>query len=677
MQRPERAPGGLANRRSTAARRAFLAPRRAAFPTTTTNPAAAPAAPLVSAADPTSPPKPAPEVTGPLPLLGPLDRVSLKALFYGVDDIHKDLKSDVFRMSLLGARAFQIRSPQLMAAVQRAPPSLVAKTTQGFRRVESWLGNTLFNEDDLDRHAEMREALSPAFSPAGVRALVPLFEEVGDELAGAMAALAAGGGGDGGGGNQQLQQVDAEQLCRRATMDAIGRAAFGGFDFGAVAAALPPPQQQQEGDDGAASSGGGGVSFAPPSSPIPSPAASPSPPPSASAAAAPKAQQEDMRDILDVWDRLLRTAMLLSFNFPLPDALVPGWREYGASLARLNAILDSILAAKEAREAAEAAGEGGEEGESGGSDWKSSSSSSSTPDLLSALLKGRRERPDLFTDASVRSTLHLFLFAGSDTTASLLSFLFYELSRRPEAQRRCVAEARAAVRAAALDDEGRQQQPQQSQQPSSQQPPSQPQQQQHPYSPARLPYLHACINETLRLYPPGTDTARFSAADLDLGGLFVPKGSLLLLNNYSLHRHERLWPRPNEWLPERWIPGEAEAAGLLMLPQSSASASASSVSGRSLSSAPGGSSGAAAAGAGDSFQPFGVGARACIGRLFAMLEAAVLASRVLATLELSPGDEECALLQKFTLSSEKGVFLRAARREAQEEGEEGEGRAAR
>jgi cytochrome P450 len=350
-----------------------------------------------------------------------------------------------------------------------------------------------------------------------------------------------------------------------------------------------------------------------------------------------------MRDILDVWDRLLRTAMLLSFNFPVPDALVPGWRDYRSSLKRLDAILDAVLADRE-REQQERRKK--RRDQAGGAD-AAEGESAAAEDLLSALLRGRRERPELFSDASVRSTLHLFLFAGSDTTASLLSFLFYELSRRPDAQARCAAEARAAVARSAREQRAppppsssssSQGQPQ-----AQQQPPQQPQQQ-HAYSPARVPFLTACMNETLRLYPPGTDTARRAAADLDVGGFFVPKDSLLLLNNYSLHRHERYWPRPGEWLPERWIPAEAAAAGL----------------------AP---DGFPPAGSSDTFQPFGVGARACVGRLFAMLEAAVLASNVLAAYELSPGDADVALLQKFTLSSEQGVFVRARRRAAAQEDE--------
>jgi hypothetical protein len=68
-------------------------------------------------------------------------------------------------------------------------------------------------------------------------------------------------------------------------------------------------------------------------------------------------------------------------------------------------------------------------------------------------------------------------------------------------------------------------------------------------------------------------------------------------NNKSLYQatllsvsccsNEAVWPRPDEWLPERWLPEASQQLGPSAL---------------------------------DAFQPFSAGPRACIGRYFALLE---------------------------------------------------------
>jgi hypothetical protein len=52
----------------------------------------------------------------------------------------------------------------------------------------------------------------------------------------------------------------------------------------------------------------------------------------------------------------------------------------------------------------------------------------------------------------------------------------------------------------------------------------------------QLKLLTAVISETLRLYPSASDIARYTSADTEVGGFFIPRGSLMLANLYSLHR---------------------------------------------------------------------------------------------------------------------------------------------
>lgn len=48
-------------------------------------------------------------------------------------------------------------------------------------------------------------------------------------------------------------------------------------------------------------------------------------------------------DVVKVFDDILDTAMLLAFNIPLPDALIPGYGGYLKALHVLDDVVDSVL----------------------------------------------------------------------------------------------------------------------------------------------------------------------------------------------------------------------------------------------------------------------------------------------------------------------------------------------
>ncbi|KAK5680887.1 hypothetical protein LTS10_006645 [Elasticomyces elasticus] len=70
-----------------------------------------------------------------------------------------------------------------------------------------------------------------------------------------------------------------------------------------------------------------------------------------------------------------------------------------------------------------------------------------------------------------------------------------------------------------------------------------------------LPFLHAIITETLRLHAANPARMRRVSppAGLDLHGVFIPRDTILSTNAYCLHRNPDVFPRPFEWLPERWL----------------------------------------------------------------------------------------------------------------------------
>jgi len=102
--------------------------------------------------------------------------------------------------------------------------------------------------------------------------------------------------------------------------------------------------------------------------------------------------------------------------------------------------------------------------------------------------------------------------------------------------------------------------------------------------------IPAVIKESMRLFPPAPVVARRVETDVELGGYTFPKGAVINLMIYSIHRLPEYWPRPEEFLPERFIKG-TEMNGTCNL---------------------------------NAWMPFAGGSRICIGMDFAMTEMKIL-----------------------------------------------------
>ncbi|KAF1947874.1 cytochrome P450 [Clathrospora elynae] len=144
-------------------------------------------------------------------------------------------------------------------------------------------------------------------------------------------------------------------------------------------------------------------------------------------------------------------------------------------------------------------------------------------DLVLAQKEGRGlTREEMDANASI------FMIAGTETTATLVSGLTFLLLRNPVAMRKLVDEIRSEF--ASADDMTMERL-------------------------AALPYLAACIKEAFRLYPPvPLGGPRITPENgSTVVGQFIPPGTSLTISQHAMYTHEKNFKRPTEFIPQRWL----------------------------------------------------------------------------------------------------------------------------
>jgi cytochrome P450 len=145
-------------------------------------------------------------------------------------------------------------------------------------------------------------------------------------------------------------------------------------------------------------------------------------------------------------------------------------------------------------------------------------------DILSLMMAARDENGEGMTDVELRDDLMSLLVAGHETTATALAWAFYWIQSRPDVREQVLAE---------LDGLGNN--------------PT-------PMDIARLPYLTAVCQETLRIYPVAMLTfARIANTPFTLGGREFAADTMLAPCIYLMHHREDLFPQPKQFKPERFL----------------------------------------------------------------------------------------------------------------------------
>jgi cytochrome P450 len=221
-------------------------------------------------------------------------------------------------------------------------------------------------------------------------------------------------------------------------------------------------------------------------------------------------------------------------------------------------------------------------------------------DLLSRLMQTRDEETgEPMSDSLLRDEAVTIFFAGHETTARTLAFMWYALSEHPEIAARLHAEIDSILGDDAPTIEHLK----------------------------LLPYTLQVIKETLRLYPAAPMYARDAVARDEIDGVPVPVGANMLLMPYLTHRHPDFWPDPLRFDPGRWEPAQEEARHPY------------------------------------AYHPFAAGQRICIGNNFSMFESHLLVAMLARHFVLHKVQGHTPRLwMDGTLGSRNGLPMIVARR---------------
>jgi cytochrome P450 len=188
-------------------------------------------------------------------------------------------------------------------------------------------------------------------------------------------------------------------------------------------------------------------------------------------------------------------------------------------------------------------------------------------DILSLMMSATDQNGQGMSDQELNDELMTLLVAGHETTASALTWAFYWIDYLPEVREKLQRELNS------VGDNP------------------------DPSVVAKLPYLTAVCQETLRIYPIAMAAFfRVLKSPMEIMGYKLPEGALVIPSIYLAHHREETYPQPNQFKPERFLERQFSPY---------------------------------------EFLPFGGGNRRCIGLAFAQYEMKLVLATILSHFELS------------------------------------------
>ncbi|XP_059643413.1 probable (S)-N-methylcoclaurine 3'-hydroxylase isozyme 2 [Cornus florida] len=139
-----------------------------------------------------------------------------------------------------------------------------------------------------------------------------------------------------------------------------------------------------------------------------------------------------------------------------------------------------------------------------------------------------------FTDDQINHLLWELFSAGTDTTTSTIEWAMAELIKNPESMERVCEELTREINQHSLKESHLPQ----------------------------LPYLQACVKESMRLHPPGPLLLPRRAPDsCKVMNYTIPKNSQVVVNVWAIGRDPMVWEEPLKFKPERFLNGTLDFKG--------------------------------------------------------------------------------------------------------------------
>uniref|UniRef100_A0A1Q3FRH5 Putative cytochrome p450 n=2 Tax=Culex tarsalis TaxID=7177 RepID=A0A1Q3FRH5_CULTA len=188
--------------------------------------------------------------------------------------------------------------------------------------------------------------------------------------------------------------------------------------------------------------------------------------------------------------------------------------------------------------------------------------------FLDLMIETAKTGADL-SDEEIKEEVDTIMFEGHDTTAAGSSFVLCLLGIHQDVQDKVYKEIKQifgdSKRKATFNDT------------------------------MEMKYLERVIFETLRMYPPVPAIARKLTQEVRLAShdYVVPSGTTVVIGTYKLHRREDIYPNPDVFNPDNFLPERTSNRHYY------------------------------------SYIPFSAGPRSCVGRKYAMLKLKVLLSTIL------------------------------------------------